>query len=118
MFARVYVVPTKLTVPPPESLTYLHAAVIAALSSLPHKAREYTLLDVFGSYAITPKINLTAGVYNVFNKEYYLWNRVRTAGAGTAGRAVRRRQGAGRVGDCRQPDQGELAAGDGAGPGR
>lgn len=48
------------------------------------KAREYTLLDVFGSYAITPKINLTAGVYNVFNKEYYLWNRVRTAGAGTA----------------------------------
>jgi len=49
-----------------------------------YKAREYTLLDVFGSYAITPKINLTAGVYNVFNKEYYLWNRVRTAGAGTA----------------------------------
>ncbi len=49
-----------------------------------YKAREYTLLDVFGSYAITPKINLTAGVYNVFNKEYYLWNRVRTVGAGTA----------------------------------
>lgn len=49
-----------------------------------YKAREYTLLDVFGSYAITPRINLTAGVYNVFNKEYYLWNRVRTAGAGTA----------------------------------
>ncbi|WP_256642930.1 TonB-dependent hemoglobin/transferrin/lactoferrin family receptor [Stenotrophomonas sp. 9(2022)] len=49
-----------------------------------YKAREYTLLDVFGSYAITPKINLTAGVYNVFDKEYYLWNRVRTAGAGTA----------------------------------
>jgi len=49
-----------------------------------YKAREYTLLDVFGSYDITPKIHLTAGVYNVFNKEYYLWNRVRTAGAGTA----------------------------------
>jgi len=49
-----------------------------------YKAREYNLLDVFGSYAITPKINLTAGVYNVFNKEYYLWNRVRTVGAGTA----------------------------------
>lgn len=49
-----------------------------------YKAREYTLLDVFGNYAITPRINLTAGVYNVFNKEYYLWNRVRTAGAGTA----------------------------------
>ncbi|VFR90168.1 Outer membrane receptor proteins, mostly Fe transport [plant metagenome] len=49
-----------------------------------YKAREYTLLDVFGSYAITPRINLTAGVYNVFNKEYYLWNRVRTAGGGSA----------------------------------
>ncbi|WP_282298591.1 TonB-dependent hemoglobin/transferrin/lactoferrin family receptor [Stenotrophomonas sp. PS02289] len=49
-----------------------------------YKAREYTLLDVFGSYAITPRVQLTAGVYNVFNKEYYLWNRVRTAGAGTA----------------------------------
>ena len=49
-----------------------------------YKAREYTLLDVFGSYSITPRIHLTAGVYNVFNKEYYLWNRVRTAGGGTA----------------------------------
>lgn len=49
-----------------------------------YKAREYTLLDVFGSYAITPRLQLTAGVYNVFDKEYYLWNRVRTAGAGTA----------------------------------
>ncbi len=49
-----------------------------------YKAREYTLLDVFGSYAITPRLLLTAGVYNVFDKEYYLWNRVRTAGAGTA----------------------------------
>jgi hemoglobin/transferrin/lactoferrin receptor protein len=48
-----------------------------------YKAREYTLLDVFGSYNITSKLHLTAGVYNVFDKEYYLWNRVRTAGAGT-----------------------------------
>jgi len=49
-----------------------------------YKAREYTLLDVFGSYDITPRVHLTAGVYNVFDKEYYLWNRVRTAGSGTA----------------------------------
>lgn len=49
-----------------------------------YKARAYTLLDLFGSYDITPKLHLTAGVYNVFNKEYYLWNRVRTVGAGTA----------------------------------
>ena len=49
-----------------------------------YKAREYTLLDVFGSYTIMPRLQLTAGVYNVFDKEYYLWNRVRTAGAGTA----------------------------------
>jgi len=49
-----------------------------------YKAREYTLLDVFGSYDITSRLHLTAGVYNVFDKQYYLWNRVRTAGAGTA----------------------------------
>ncbi len=49
-----------------------------------YKAREYTLLDVFGSYDLTSRLHLTAGVYNVFNKEYYLWNRVRTAGSGTA----------------------------------
>ncbi|MFV7425487.1 hypothetical protein ACNPNN_20685 [Stenotrophomonas geniculata] len=49
-----------------------------------YKAREYTLLDVFGSYTITPQVNLTAGVYNVFNKEYCLWNRLRTTGSGTA----------------------------------
>lgn len=47
-----------------------------------YKARAYTLLDLFGSYDITPKLHLTAGVYNVFDKEYFLWNRVRTVGAG------------------------------------
>jgi hemoglobin/transferrin/lactoferrin receptor protein len=49
-----------------------------------YKARTYTLLDLFGSYDITRNLHLTAGVYNVFDKEYYLWNRVRTAGAGNA----------------------------------
>lgn len=49
-----------------------------------YKARAYTLLDVFGGYDITPRLHLTAGVYNVFNKEYYLWNRVRTVGSGSA----------------------------------
>ncbi len=48
-----------------------------------YKAREYTLLDLFGTYDITPRLHLTGGLYNVFNKEYYLWNRVRTIGAGT-----------------------------------
>ncbi len=48
-----------------------------------YKARAYTLLDVFGSYDLTPRLHLTAGVYNVFDKEYYLWNRVRTVGSGT-----------------------------------
>ena len=48
-----------------------------------YKARAYTLLDLFGSYDISSRLHLTAGIYNVFNKEYYLWNRVRTAGAGT-----------------------------------
>lgn len=49
-----------------------------------YKARAYTLLDLFGSYDITKNLHLTAGIYNVFDKEYYLWNRVRTAGAGNA----------------------------------
>ena len=49
-----------------------------------YKARAFTLLDIFGSYALTPRLRLTGGVYNVFDKEYYLWNRVRTIGAGTA----------------------------------
>ncbi|MEE7546303.1 TonB-dependent hemoglobin/transferrin/lactoferrin family receptor [Xanthomonas sp. Kuri4-1] len=48
-----------------------------------YKARAYTLLDVFGSYDLTSRLHLTAGVYNVFDKEYYLWNRVRTVGSGT-----------------------------------
>lgn len=39
---------------------------------------------MFGSYAIAPRFNLTVHVYNVFYKEYYLWNRMRTAGARTA----------------------------------
>lgn len=47
-------------------------------------AREYTILDLFGSYDITPKIRLTAGVYNVFDKEYYLWNTIRTIGSGSS----------------------------------
>lgn len=49
-----------------------------------YKARQYTLLDLFGSYALTSRLHLTAGVYNLFDKQYYLWNRVRTAGGGTA----------------------------------
>ncbi|HVJ38708.1 MAG TPA: TonB-dependent receptor, partial [Stenotrophomonas sp.] len=49
-----------------------------------YKARAYTLLDLFGSYKLSPRLRLTGGVYNVFDKEYYVWNRVRTIGAGTA----------------------------------
>lgn len=48
-----------------------------------YKARAYTLLDLFGHYDLTSRLHLTAGVYNVFDKEYYLWNRIRTVGAGT-----------------------------------
>ncbi|MFT4249697.1 MAG: TonB-dependent hemoglobin/transferrin/lactoferrin family receptor [Pseudomonas sp.] len=47
-------------------------------------AREYTIFDVFGTYNISRKIRLTAGVYNVFNKEYYLWNTIRTIGSGSS----------------------------------
>mgnify|MGYP003584022596 FL=1 len=77
-----------------------------------YKAREYTLLDVFGSYAITDRLQLTAGVYNVFDKEYYLWNRGGAAGAGTAAFPPRRY----RAGQApRRPASGRSARGPGKG---
>ncbi|BDA71215.1 heme transport protein [Calothrix sp. PCC 7716] len=38
----------------------------------------YTLFDFIGYYKITPNLKLTAGVYNIFNTEYYQYADVRT----------------------------------------
>lgn len=41
------------------------------------KADGYTVLDLFGSWNITDQWRLSAGIYNLTNREYYLWQRVR-----------------------------------------
>ena len=73
--------------PPPSSrmdIARITFAVIAICSLLAGCYALSAMMDLFCSYDITKNLHLTAGVYNVFDKEYYLWNRVRTAGAGNA----------------------------------
>ncbi|MGY8564816.1 TonB-dependent receptor [Paracidovorax citrulli] len=41
------------------------------------KAAGYTVLDLFGSWNICDQWRLSAGIYNLTNREYYLWQRVR-----------------------------------------
>lgn len=41
------------------------------------KADGYTVLDLFGSWNISDQWRLSAGIYNLTNREYYLWQRVR-----------------------------------------
>lgn len=48
------------------------------------KASEYTVFDLYGTFNVTKNLRINAGVYNLFDKEYYLWSRIRTVGAGTA----------------------------------
>lgn len=47
------------------------------------KADGYTVLDLYGSWTITPQWRLSAGLYNLTNREYYLWQRVRSINKGT-----------------------------------
>ena len=46
-------------------------------------SNEYTVLDLFGDVEIVTGLRLNAGIYNVFDKEYYLWPRVRYVHEGT-----------------------------------
>jgi hemoglobin/transferrin/lactoferrin receptor protein len=46
-------------------------------------ASEYTVFDLFGSYNVTPNLRVSAGVYNLFDKRYWLWSRVRNLSEGT-----------------------------------
>jgi hemoglobin/transferrin/lactoferrin receptor protein len=44
---------------------------------------EYTVLDLFGTFNVTPNVRLSAGVYNLTDEKYYLWPRVRFVSEGT-----------------------------------
>ncbi|MEM6755016.1 MAG: TonB-dependent hemoglobin/transferrin/lactoferrin family receptor, partial [Cyanobacteria bacterium P01_C01_bin.38] len=42
----------------------------------PYEPEGYTLVDMIGYYKINPNLTLTAGVYNIFNAEYYQYSDV------------------------------------------
>lgn len=44
---------------------------------------EHTLLDLLGQLTLMTNVQLSAGIYNVFDEKYYLWPRVRFAREGT-----------------------------------
>ncbi|GAB3048003.1 TonB-dependent hemoglobin/transferrin/lactoferrin family receptor [Stenotrophomonas tumulicola] len=47
------------------------------------KADGYTVVDLVGSWNVTPQLRLSAGIYNLTDREYYLWQRVRGISEGT-----------------------------------
>lgn len=47
------------------------------------KADGYTVFDLYGTFNISDNLRITAGVYNLTNQEYYLWQRVRVINKGT-----------------------------------
>ena len=44
----------------------------------PYEPEGYTLVDLIGYYKINPNLTLTAGIYNIFDTEYYQYSDVRT----------------------------------------
>ncbi|WP_395345744.1 hypothetical protein PN836_018905 [Ningiella sp. W23] len=40
-------------------------------------APSYTLVDLLGHYQVTPNIRINAGIFNLFDQEYYLASEVR-----------------------------------------
>lgn len=50
---------------------------------------NFTTVDVQGYYNFTPKLKLTAGVYNLFDEEYIRWQRIRFANQGSAAGGAR-----------------------------
>jgi len=50
----------------------------------------YTLVDLVGYYNINPHLTLTAGVYNIFNTEYYQYADVRTINSNATAFAAQR----------------------------
>lgn len=49
----------------------------SAFEAKPYLTDSYTVLDVMGTIELTPQWQLRAGIYNLFDEEYYQWQRVR-----------------------------------------
>lgn len=58
-------------------------SVMEAESDFIDKAAEYTVFDLYASFNVTPSLRINAGVYNLFDQEYYLWSRIRGLTEGT-----------------------------------
>lgn len=43
----------------------------------PFLSDSYTVFDLFGSYQASERLRFNAGVYNLFDEEYYQWARIR-----------------------------------------
>lgn len=46
-------------------------------ATYPYLTDSYTVVDLMANYDISPQWRLSAGVYNLFDQEYYQWQRVR-----------------------------------------
>ena len=45
-------------------------------------SKSWTVYDLFGNFQISDKLRLNAGVYNLFDKRYYQWARIRNVTRG------------------------------------
>ncbi|MBU1311337.1 MAG: TonB-dependent hemoglobin/transferrin/lactoferrin family receptor [Gammaproteobacteria bacterium] len=48
-----------------------------AAATYPYLTDSYTVVDLMANYDISPQWRLSAGIYNLFDEEYYQWQRVR-----------------------------------------
>lgn len=46
-------------------------------ATYPYLTDSYTIVDLMANYDISPQWRLSAGIYNLFDEEYYQWQRVR-----------------------------------------
>ncbi|MGP9802119.1 TonB-dependent hemoglobin/transferrin/lactoferrin family receptor [Rheinheimera sp. NSM] len=46
-------------------------------ATYPYLTDSYTVVDLMANYDISPQWRLSAGIYNLFDEEYYQWQRVR-----------------------------------------
>lgn len=46
-------------------------------ATYPYLTDSYTVVDLMANYEISPQWRLSAGIYNLFDEEYYQWQRVR-----------------------------------------
>jgi len=56
---------------------------VVATPAFVDKADGFTTVDLYGTWHITDSLRLSAGVYNLTNQEYYLWQRVRMINRGS-----------------------------------